>query len=102
MSESPSATAIVTLTLEVTRLGVWGGDCRVDQVYKQGAEEAIYALRNASGELSRMGLRVIGQPIVRSVVTANREPSNAVTVNRAPLRWPWFPWRIRIERRGKS
>jgi hypothetical protein len=59
--------AKVTLTLELTNLGSWGPDCKIDQVYQQ-------ALGQACGRLGRLfkgqsDIRIVGRPVVQAITT---------------------------------
>ncbi len=40
-----TATAIVTVTIEVHHVGSWGLECKMDQVHKQAVESAVGRLR---------------------------------------------------------
>jgi hypothetical protein len=67
MTAQYHATARVTLTVEVDVRSSWGGDCTVDQVNRQAAEEAVNYVEQAAAKDRR--IRVIGRPVV-TVVTA--------------------------------
>ncbi len=59
--------AKVTLTLELTNLGSWGPDCKIDQVYKQALDQAV-------GRLGRLfqgqsDIRIVGRPVVQAITT---------------------------------
>ncbi|EPN2803995.1 hypothetical protein ACTWOG_001660 [Serratia marcescens] len=59
--------AKVTLTLELTNLGSWGPDCKIDQVYRQ-------ALEQARGRLGRLfngqsDIQIVGRPVVQAIST---------------------------------
>lgn len=59
--------AKVTLTLELTNLGSWGPDCKIDQVYKQALDQAV-------GRLGRLfqgqsDIRIVGRPVVQAIST---------------------------------
>ena len=59
--------AKVTITLELTNLGTWGPECKIDQVYRQ-------ALAQAVGKLGRLfegqrDVRIVGWPIVQAITT---------------------------------
>lgn len=70
-----AATAVVTLTVEVSQLGVWGPDCQVGQIQSQAAQAAVNYLR----ALDRgWRLTVVGQPIVQAVVARQSPPSEIV------------------------
>jgi hypothetical protein len=59
--------AKVTLTLELTNLGSWGPECKIDQVYRQ-------ALEQACGRLGRLfqgqsDIQIVGRPVVQAIST---------------------------------
>jgi hypothetical protein len=60
--------ARVTVTLELTNLGSWGPDCKIDQVYHQAREAAIGRIRNAFAKDAR-GVKVVGTPQVQAITT---------------------------------
>jgi hypothetical protein len=70
MEKRVTAGARVTVTVEVTGCGTWGTDCRIDQVHRQAAEEAIGYIRNRTERDRR--LRIIGEPKV-TMVTSTEE-----------------------------
>lgn len=45
----------------------WGGDCQLDQLYKQAAESALATLRNALKQVH--GVRIFGEPEVIGIIT---------------------------------
>ena len=51
-----SATAKVTLTVEVAVSSTWGDDCPISQIHKQAAEEAMNILRNHIGRVPVSGV----------------------------------------------
>lgn len=59
--------AKVTLTLELTNLGSWGPDCKIDQVYRQALQQAIGRL----GKLfeGQRDLKIVGRPVVQAIST---------------------------------
>lgn len=59
--------AKVTLTLELTNLGSWGPDCKIDQVYRQALEQACGRL----GKLfqGQRDIRIVGRPVVQAIST---------------------------------
>lgn len=59
--------AKVTLTLELTNLGSWGPECKIDQVYKQALDQAVGRL----GKLfqGQSNIRIVGRPIVQAIST---------------------------------
>lgn len=69
-------TAIVQLTLEVQVSSSWGGDCSMDQVFKQARDEAVGAINNALGEARQSlqnRIKIVGTPSVKAVA-AERKP----------------------------
>ncbi|WP_129543821.1 hypothetical protein [Serratia sp. 1D1416] len=59
--------AKVTLTLELTNLGSWGPECKIEQVYRQALEQAVGRLgRLFKGESN---IRIIGRPVVQAITT---------------------------------
>ena len=81
-------TAYVTLKVEITGLGAWGPDCRIDQVQKQAADSAIGYVRNR--DLDRR-IRIIGNPEVTAVLARRRDDSSQIAA-------PWG-WRERLAAR---
>ncbi|MBP2197186.1 hypothetical protein [Pantoea cypripedii] len=61
-----STSAKVTITIEISNLGMWGPDCQISQVYRQAIEEA-------NGKLSKLfygqDIRVVGTPVVQAIST---------------------------------
>lgn len=62
-----STTAKVTVMLEITG-GSWGEGCTIEQVHRQGAEDAI-------GKIMRMianehGVKIVGSPSVSAVIAS--------------------------------
>lgn len=82
MSSDPrtkrSAHAIVIVTLEVDVGAAWGGECSMDQVYKQGIEEAEGRIRNMIDDEAkrrgRRGVRIVGVPKATAVVSEREVP----------------------------
>ncbi|WP_454863338.1 hypothetical protein [Pseudomonas hormoni] len=60
--------AVVTLTVELSNIGSWGPDCKIDQVYKQAVEEAMGRIRRAFEKDAR-GVKVVGVPVVKAITT---------------------------------
>lgn len=59
--------AKVTLTLELTNLGSWGPECKIEQVYRQALGQAVGRLgRLFKGESD---IRIIGRPVVQAITT---------------------------------
>ncbi len=73
MDQRIDAGARVTLTIEISSLGSWGGDCTVAQIYKQAAEEAVGRLRNLIGKHQLMhSMKIVGEPQVTGVFTMEK------------------------------
>jgi hypothetical protein len=66
MTDRISSTAKVQLTIEIDSLASWGGNCAVDQVFRQSKEEAINRTRAAFKAVNH-GVRLIGEPVVTGV-----------------------------------
>lgn len=64
------AKARIQVTVEV-EAGAWGGDCSIDQLYKQAAEEGVNKVRNA---LQAQGCKalVLANPKVLGVITEEK------------------------------
>lgn len=63
-----TASAIVTLTIEIESYSSWGPECSVDQIHSQAAKEVTSQVKKALKE-GRCGVtRLIGEPLVRSVI----------------------------------
>lgn len=65
-----STSAVVSLTVEV-RVGSWGPECKLSQVYDQGAEEAVNAIRNAVQKAggSEYRIRVVSIDKIKALTT---------------------------------
>lgn len=61
------ASARVTVTVEVSRCGSWDGNCTLDQIQKQAAEDAVGYIRQRTEKDGR--LRIVGEPVVVSIIT---------------------------------
>ena len=61
------ATARVQVTLELLCGGVWDDDCKLDQVFMQGAKEVVGRLRAL---LAPTPVSIIGEPLVVAVLTS--------------------------------
>lgn len=62
-----TAVAKVQITLEVNPGSIWGGDCPLDQVYKQAAEGAVNII---SRIIKGHGMvSIVGTPKVLNIVT---------------------------------
>jgi transcription elongation GreA/GreB family factor len=64
MAERHTASARVTVTVDVAVTDGWGPECTVSQVYKQAADVAANRIR----ALAKEGLTLIGQPKVTAVL----------------------------------
>ncbi|MGQ3662625.1 hypothetical protein [Citrobacter braakii] len=58
--------ATVTLTLQISNLGVWGPDCQMEQIYRQAIIEAKNRIAKA---LSGRDIKFIGEPVVQAITT---------------------------------
>lgn len=63
--------AKVTLTIELTNLGSWGPDCKLDQVYQQAREAAVGRINRAFKD-DTLHIRILG-PVVVEAITTNLE-----------------------------
>ena len=63
------ATARVTLTVEVDIKSTWGDDCKLDQIYKQAAEEAVNNLQRHIYRSKAPDIVIVGQPKVTTILT---------------------------------
>ena len=63
-----STGATVTLTIEISNIGSWGPDCKIDQVYRQAREEAIGRINRAFKDDQR-GVRILGPVVVKAITT---------------------------------
>lgn len=63
--------ARVRFEVEVYADSSWGHDTKVDQVIRQGGEDALHKLLKA---LQPIGAQIIGSPDVRMVWTEERKP----------------------------
>lgn len=61
-----TATARVTLMIEVDVAGTWGSDSPIAKVYTQAAEEAAGHVRNLIGQ--NPDVRLVGEPQTQKVV----------------------------------
>lgn len=64
------ATAVVTVTVEISGLGSYGGTCQVDQIYRQTAREAVNSLQNLFNGNRDRNFRIVGEPKVKTVFTS--------------------------------
>jgi hypothetical protein len=63
-----STGAKVTLTIELSGLGSWGPDCKLDQVYKQALEAAEGRINRAFKDDTK-GIRLLGPVVVQAITT---------------------------------
>jgi hypothetical protein len=63
-----STGAKVTLTIEISNLGIWGPDCQINQVYQQAKEEAIGRINKAFRD-NLNGIRLLGPVVVQAITT---------------------------------
>jgi hypothetical protein len=59
------ATARVQIVVEITTQQPWSADCTVDQVYRQGASEALAKVSRLLGREAR----IVGEPRIVAVMT---------------------------------
>ena len=62
------ARAVVQLTIEIQADGVWGGECPIDQVYRQAKESVLTQVTSVLTQRKILP-RLIGEPIVRQIIT---------------------------------
>lgn len=77
MSQSEtSAYARVKLEVEISVNSSWGGDCSIDQVHRQAAEEAIGFIENKVCREAdiRLRMKIVGQPIISAVIVERKKP----------------------------
>ena len=67
-----NASAVVTLTIEVSVSSGWGEDCKLDQVYRQALVEACQRLHNAIDKGGFHGIKIIGEPSIRAIIAESR------------------------------
>lgn len=60
-----SAEAVVTMTIQVTKVGTWGAGCTVEQIHRQAMQVAMLRVQELLGNSN--GCRIVGEPIVQSV-----------------------------------
>jgi hypothetical protein len=69
-----SASARVTINLEISVGAVWGAEATVAQVHKQAAEEAMHVVADVISNLRRgHAVRTLGEPKVTAIL-ATKEP----------------------------
>lgn len=69
MKKQRTATAVVTLTLEIKVDGSWGDNCTIGQINDQASQEAIGFIRqNCQAKVVRDRLKIVGTPKVKSVM----------------------------------
>lgn len=67
--------AVVQLTLEITVSSGWGGDCSLDQVFKQARDEAVGKINTALAagrETLRNEIRIVGTPLIQSIIAERK------------------------------
>lgn len=69
-----SATARVTLHLEIDVDSTWGADCSIQQVHAQAVDGARGAIRNLLDKNpdQRRRMRVVGDPIISAVIVEGK------------------------------
>jgi hypothetical protein len=60
--------AKVTLTIELTNLGSWGPDCKLDQVDSQVLEAAEGRINRAFRD-DKLNIRLLGPVVVQAITT---------------------------------
>lgn len=70
-----SVTARMVVTVEVTAHSTWGQSTTMEQVHKQGAEDAINALDRLIREAAQKGQRitVVGTPTMKTVTAVQEK-----------------------------
>lgn len=63
------ATAVVTVTVEISGLGSYASTCQVDQIYRQSAREATNSLQNLFNGSKDRNFRIVGEPKVKTIFT---------------------------------
>lgn len=70
MSNKPrvrtTTTAVATVTVEISGLGSWGPDCKLEQVYAQARESAERAILKA---LQGSSMRIVGNANIQAITT---------------------------------
>lgn len=68
------AVARVQVLVDISLDAEWGDDCKVDQIYKQAAEEALGVLRNAKRGVTNLPLplTIVGEPKVIMVLAERK------------------------------
>lgn len=69
-----SASAIVTLTIEVEAYSSWGVGCSIDQINRQASLEVVSRVTSALRDGKCGKTRLLGDPVVRTVITTERAP----------------------------
>jgi hypothetical protein len=66
--------AKVTLTIEISGIGLWGPECQLEQVYKQGTQSALGAINRlfCGDTQSGVRFRIVG-PYKVEVITVEIE-----------------------------
>jgi hypothetical protein len=68
---SVTATATVTLTIEVKADGCWGDGSDIAQVHRQARESAVQILNRCVNPTDRNKIKIIGTPKIVNVITTN-------------------------------
>lgn len=63
-----SASAIVTLTIEVEAYSSWSAGCPVDQIHRQASQEVVSRITRALRDGKCGKTRLLGNPVVRAVI----------------------------------
>lgn len=75
VSPTTGVTATVQLTLEINVGDSWGGDCAMDQVYKQARDSAVGMINEALGaskERLQNRIKIVGTPSISAVVVERK------------------------------
>lgn len=71
MSEKLQARTRVRVVLDIWPTDVWGQDCPMAQVYKQGQESALQVLQNMIEKCPSGRFRIVGKPEVEAVISTD-------------------------------
>lgn len=67
-----SASARVTLEVEIQVSSKWGADCSIQQVHQQALEEASVKLSRVIAESEAGGIRIVGNPKISAVIVEGK------------------------------
>ena len=60
--------AVAMVTLEISLTDVWGSDCVLSQIHKQGVDSALAALHLMVSAVPGDRVRLVGKPTVSKVI----------------------------------